>query len=67
MHSFSLPEINGGDYKALLKFGEFPESFIKQRESFFRRWHLERRERVIYSDVRDLERVSEAASSPKSV
>jgi uncharacterized protein len=59
MHPFTLPEIGTEHLNELLRLGGFPELFLKQRESDLRRWHLERRERVIYSDLRDLERVAE--------
>jgi uncharacterized protein len=59
MHPFTLPEIGAEHLNELLRFGGFPEPFLKQRESVLRRWHLERRDRVVYSDLRDLERVAE--------
>jgi uncharacterized protein len=59
MHPFTLPEIGAEHLNELLRFGGFPEPFLKQRESVLRRWHQERRERVVYSDLRDLERVAE--------
>jgi len=59
MHPLSLAEVGEENLKELLRFGGFPEPFIRQRASTLRRWHLERRERVIYSDIRDLERVNE--------
>lgn len=59
MHPLSLPELGDVSLNTLLKFGGFPEPFLRQRESDLRRWHLQRRERIIYSDVRDLERVKE--------
>jgi predicted AAA+ superfamily ATPase len=44
---------------ALLKFGGFPEPLLKGEERFWRRWQKERRQRVIYDDIRDLERIKE--------
>lgn len=43
----------------LLKFGGFPEPLLKGQERQLRRWQRERLERVIYGDLRDLERVRE--------
>jgi predicted AAA+ superfamily ATPase len=59
MHPFTLPEIGTEHINELLRFGGFPEPFLKQGETVLRRWHQERKERVVYSDLRDLERVSE--------
>ena len=60
MHPLTLPEVGSKQgIESLLKFGGFPEPFLKQSESSLKRWHLQRRERVIYSDVRDLEQVKE--------
>ena len=60
MHPLSLPEIGKkADLSNLLKYGGFPEPYIKQDETFLKRWHLQRRERIIYSDIRDLERIRE--------
>lgn len=59
MHPFSIPEVGVEHMRELLHFGGFPEPFIRQNSKSLKRWHLERRERVIYSDIRDLERVHE--------
>jgi len=63
LHPFSLPEISTNpkpsDLSALLKFGGFPEPLLKGEETFWRRWQKERRQRVIYDDIRDLERIKE--------
>jgi predicted AAA+ superfamily ATPase len=59
MHPFTLSEVGHEHLKSLLKFGGFPECFIEQNERNLKRWHLERRERIIYSDIRDLEHVKE--------
>jgi predicted AAA+ superfamily ATPase len=59
MHPLSLPELGMEHLKELIHFGGFPEPFLRQKSSTLRRWHLQRRERIIYSDVRDLERVNE--------
>ncbi len=41
----------------LLKFGGFPDPFLAASEVALKRWQKERRQRVIYDDLRDLETV----------
>ncbi len=41
----------------LLKFGGFPEPFLKGTDRDLRRWHLQRNSRIVNSDIRDLENV----------
>ena len=63
LHPFSLGEMGGGsspkELKHLLKFGGFPEPCLRGEEVFWRRWQRERIRRIIYDDLRDLERVKE--------
>ncbi len=63
LHPFSLRELNPNptesDLQSLLKFGAFPEPFLRADERFWRRWQRERLQRVIYDDIRDLENVKE--------
>jgi predicted AAA+ superfamily ATPase len=63
LHPFSLPEMGGTtsphELNHLLKFGGFPEPCLRGEERFWRRWQRERTHRVIYDDIRDLERVKE--------
>lgn len=63
MHPFSLPEIskncNHDILTALIKFGGFPEPYLKQNEREWRRWQKERVSRVVTQDLRDLESVKE--------
>lgn len=63
LHPFSLLEMNKSpgqrDLKALLKFGGFPEPLFRQSENDWRRWQNNRKHRVVYEDLRDLERVKE--------
>jgi uncharacterized protein len=58
LHPFSLNELsknpNKSDCMNLLKFGGFPEPFLKQSESFLRRWQNERSSRVFSTDLRDI-------------
>jgi predicted AAA+ superfamily ATPase len=63
LHPFSLLELNPSgnrsDLEPLLKFGGFPEPILRSEERFWRRWQLERIQRVIYEDIRDLENIKE--------
>ena len=63
LHPFSLLELNPdptkGDFESLMKFGGFPEPYIRGEERFWKRWQRERIQRVIYEDIRDLETVKE--------
>lgn len=62
---FSLREIsskpNDDDLNQLLTFGGFPEPLFKAQTKFHRRWQKECSARVIYEDLRDLERVQEVS------
>jgi uncharacterized protein len=60
LHPFTLGEAGG--QKALpdlLRYGGFPEPFLKQDQRFYRRWQKERVTRVVTQDLRDLENVKE--------
>ena len=63
LHPFSLLELNPqatrDDFTTLLKYGGFPEPFLRADERFWRRWQRERIQRVIYDDIRDLENIKE--------
>jgi predicted AAA+ superfamily ATPase len=61
LHPFSLNEVGATseNLRRLFKFGGFPESFLHRDEKFLRRWHTERLYRLIHTDLRDLERVSD--------
>ena len=63
LHPFSIQEVNTNpsvsDVQGLLKFGGFPEPFLRADEKFWRRWQRERLQRVIYDDIRDLENIKE--------
>ena len=48
--------------KALLKFGGFPDVFLKQSERELRRWHNEKIDRLIKEDIRDVENIREISS-----
>ena len=49
-------------FKALFKFGGFPDVFLKQSERELRRWHNEKIDRLIKEDIRDVENVREISS-----
>jgi hypothetical protein len=61
LHPFTVNELGNSreSLESLLKFGGFPEPLLKQNERTLRRWQLQRLERVIREDLRDLERVRE--------
>src|SRR3990167_5296351 len=63
LHPFSLGELNGispkMDVRHLLKFGGFPEPLFSGSERTLKRWQKERRHKIIYEDLRDLESVRE--------
>ena len=60
LHPFTLGEVGGKKALAsLLRYGGFPEPFLKQDERFYRRWQKERVTRVVTQDLRDLETVKE--------
>ena len=46
----------------LLKFGGFPEVYIKQDEKDLRRWHNERIDRLVKEDIRDVENIRDISS-----
>ena len=65
LHPFSLMEMDVQPTKALLeqllRFGGFPEPLLRAQDRFHRRWMREQSARVVYEDLRDLERVREVS------
>lgn len=63
LHPFSARELSAEPDTALvrqlLKFGGFPEPFMKGSDRFHRRWLREISNRVIHEDLNDLENVRE--------
>jgi predicted AAA+ superfamily ATPase len=60
LHPLGWPEVKDHDnLEQLLTFGGFPEPYLAQSQSELKRWHAQRKERVVYSDIRDLENVKE--------
>lgn len=49
-------------FERLLKFGGFPEVFIKRDEKELRRWHNERIDRLIKEDIRDVENIRDISA-----
>ncbi len=49
-------------FESLYKFGGFPEQFNKQNERELRRWHLERVDRLIKEDIRDVESIRDISA-----
>ena len=65
LHPFTAMEYGRAPDDALveqlLKFGGFPEPFLRGEERFQRRWLREHSARVLYEDLRDLENVREVS------
>jgi predicted AAA+ superfamily ATPase len=63
LHPLSLFEINPkpapADLDQLLKFGGFPDPFLKGEERYYKRWQRERLTRVVQEDLINLEHVKE--------
>jgi len=49
-------------FDSLLKFGGFPEPFIKQSDKALRRWHNQRMDRVVKEDIRDIESIRDLSA-----
>ncbi len=66
LHPLSLNELKKNKLKmnldSLVEFGGFPEPFLNQDLTFLKRWHKQRRERIVYSDIRDLENVKDISN-----
>ncbi len=63
LHPFTLREIDRHlkreTTERLFCFGGFPEPYLEGTVRTLRRWHRERKNRVVYQDLRDLETVKE--------
>lgn len=63
LHPYSLRELsarpNSNDTRHLLQYSGFPEPLSYSDETRWRLWQRERIEKVVYADLRDLERVQE--------
>lgn len=58
----SSPTFAREAFETLMKFGGFPEPFIKQDARTLRRWHNERIDRLIKEDIRDLEAIRDLSA-----
>jgi len=52
-------EIPEEDYQALLKYGGFPEPYLKRSDLFWNRWKQLRLDQLFKEDIRDLTRIQE--------
>lgn len=63
LHPLSLREVNknptSSDLKSLMKWGGFPEPFLKASFKTLNRWHRNCMELLIHEDIRDLENIRE--------
>lgn len=63
LHPLSLHELgvsaNQQDLNLLLRFGGFPEPFLKGNERHWKRWQMQRQERVVQEDLISLESVKD--------
>jgi hypothetical protein len=60
-----IPTVSSGTGRTLatlMKFGGFPEPFLKQSERDLRRWHSQRVERLVKEDIRDLENIKDLSA-----
>jgi len=66
LHPFSVTELaskpDAATVEQLLKFGGFPEPFLRANDRFHRRWLRENSNRVIHEDLSDLENVREISN-----
>ena len=65
LHPLSLRELSAtptaSDLERLLRFGGFPEPFLKANMRHWKRWQRERQTRVLRDDLTSLEQVKEVA------
>lgn len=61
LHPYSLPELNfeAHSLEKLMKFGGFPEPLFAGDERTLRRWHLQRLNRLVRTDLKDWEDVKD--------
>jgi len=61
LHPYSLPELKFKKEALhnLVKFGGFPEPFHAANDRFLRRWHLQRLDRLIRTDLNTLEDIKD--------
>ncbi len=61
LHPLSLHEVGPSSLETLLKFGGFPEPFLRAEERHSKRWQLERKSRVLQEDLMSLEHVKDVS------
>ena len=61
LHPYSVAELNHAttNVERLLKFGGFPEPYHTQDDRYLRRWHIQRLDRLIRTDLKDWEDVKD--------
>lgn len=61
LHPYSLPELNyeKGALNKLIQFGGFPEPYTQANDRHLRRWHIQRVNKLIQTELRDLENVKD--------
>jgi predicted AAA+ superfamily ATPase len=61
LHPYSLPELNyeTNAIQNLLKYGGFPEAYTEADDRYLRRWHIQRLNRLIRTDLKDWEDVKD--------
>jgi predicted AAA+ superfamily ATPase len=59
--TFVQGNLSHENIEPLLNFGGFPEPFLKQNQSFHKRWIRSRRELITHEDIRDLTRIEDVA------
>lgn len=63
LHPISLCELNAqptlSDVKQLMQYGGFPYPLFAESEIEWKRWQMERKHKIIFEDLRDLESVRE--------
>ncbi|MFN7455559.1 MAG: ATP-binding protein [Pseudobdellovibrionaceae bacterium] len=66
LHPFTLTEISKAptksEFESLFHLSGFPEPLFSGRLKDYKRWHLERINRVVYTDINDLENLQDIAS-----
>ena len=53
---------NAAILEALLKFGGFPEIYLKHNEKRLRKWHNERADLLVKEDIRDIENIRDLSA-----
>jgi predicted AAA+ superfamily ATPase len=65
LHPFTLMELSDSptksDYEDLVTLSGFPEPLFSGKQKNYKRWHLERIKRVVYTDINDLENLKDVS------